>query len=102
MSLTRSARPSFPALRVTGDRYRTVIHQTHLHVGAEFAGLNRLAQTFGEFATESFVKRNRDVRSRRAGVGWPVPFFRAGEQGELADEQNVATDFLRRAVHCAV
>src|SRR5262245_4559523 len=78
----------FPVLRIDDDSYGTVVDQTHFHVRTEFPGSDFLAQAFSEPATESFVKRDRHFRPCRSGVGRSVPFFRAGKQSELTDEQN--------------
>jgi len=56
----------------------------------------------GELAEKHFEKRRGNLRLRRANVGRPIAFLRAGEEGELADDENFPGCFLYGAIHDAL
>src|SRR6266542_354513 len=92
----------FPVLRIDEEGHRAVINETYLHVGAEFTGPDGPAKVFGQLSQERLVKRHSDFRPGCPVVGRPIAFLRAGEQSELADEQDVPLNFLDRSVHDAL
>lgn len=71
-------------------------------MGAEFAGLNRLAEFLREAGEEFFVKRNGNLGPGRADVRRAITFLCTREQRELANEEDFSTRFLNRTVHDSV
>ena len=96
------ASKSFPQLGIDDEGDRSVIDQIHLHIGAEFTGRHGIAQIQFQPLNKSFVERNGNGRRGGTGVGRPVALARAGEQRELADDQNITADLLNAAVHQAL
>src|SRR6266498_5091311 len=60
--------PLLSLLRIDYQGDRSVVHQRHLHLRAEFTGLDRFAEVFGEPAQERFVERDRDLGPGGAAV----------------------------------
>jgi hypothetical protein len=93
---------SFSDFGINDDRNRSVIDELDLHVGAELAGLDWLAQVRGELADELLVERDGYLGLGGTDIGGAIPLSRAGEQGELADNQQIALHILDRKIHQAL
>ena len=92
----------FLILGVDADGDGAVVEQLHLHVGAEFSRTHFLAQGRREVLAEALVQGDGDLVPGGTDVRWAVSFLGRGVQGELADDQNVASRVEDGAVHYAV
>jgi hypothetical protein len=86
-------------LRIDDDGDRSVVDQIHLHIGAEFSGLNGLPGIGGQPLDKRFVDGHGDLRAGRAAVRWAVSFARAGKERELTHEKDFARGFRDALVH---
>ena len=102
LSRESSAAPLLACLGIDHNGHWPVIDERNLHVCAKFSSGDGLAEVGGEFVEEHFVERRGGLRFRRANVGRAISFLRAGEEGELADDENFPACFLYRAVHHAL
>lgn len=89
----------FARLGIDDDGDGTVIDEADEHVSAEFTGLDWIAEILREPRQEALIQWNGEVRSGRANVGRAIAFFGAGEQGELADDENSSAHLLNGTVH---
>jgi hypothetical protein len=78
--------------------YRTVIHELDVHHRAEFAGLDaKLLRS--QVENESFVKRDREIRSCGVDETRPPPFLRVTVESELRNNENLSAHVGKREVH---
>jgi len=68
-------------------------------VSAKLARRDGAAQLLRQPADELFVQRDGDFGPGGTAIGRTVPFVCAGEQGELADHQNLTTHVLNGKIH---
>lgn len=90
---------SFPVAGVYQYRYRAVVQQLHLHVGAEYSRRDFSAEILFERGNESLIKWNGDGFFRRADVGRAVAFTGRCVQGKLADDHYFAIDLFYVQIH---
>ena len=72
----------------------TVVDQLHLHVGAELARLNLLAEKVGKPTDKLLVHGDGHLGLGGVDIAGSVAFLGAGHQRELADEQNAAVGHI--------
>ena len=89
----------FPQPGIQNEGYGSVVDQFHLHGGAKDSGGNRPSQEFLQSAVELLIEGDGNVRTRRAMPRGARSLPGAGVQGELADQQQVATGVLNGPVH---
>ena len=87
--------------RFEQNSHRPVVHQRHLHVGAEFAGANSDAAFF-QATHVAPVKRQRDIRRRRCGKTGAIAAPGVRGQRELRHREHRTADIEHRAVHGVV
>lgn len=89
----------FAVMGVDVDADRAVVEQGDFHIGAEGAAGDSAGQHETQLFETGLVKGFGDGGRGRLGEGGPVPFLGAGEEGELADEQEFSVNVQQAEVH---
>lgn len=85
---------------VHDDGDGAVVDEGDLHVGAETAGEDGLAEEGGEAGDEFFVHGNGEVGTRGMDIARAVALAGGGHEGELADHHDAAVgDICHGEVH---
>src|SRR5574338_1604110 len=83
---------------VEKERDRSIVHQIHLHIGAEAAYFNRKSLT-PKRCFNSFVQNLRLFRRRGGAEIRPASLGRIPDQSKLGNEQNCPFNISNRPVH---
>ena len=96
-AMPESAR-SFPCPCIKRNCHRAVVHQIHMHVGAEFSAPD-VYLPFGEDLHEPLIIFLPFFRRRRIAEIRSHATPHIAEESELADDDNIAVHIRHRTVH---